>query len=48
MAYLSYYFHWPYAQVMALDHRERRQWARELARVNKRINDASQGDGIDH
>ncbi|MCK7494842.1 MAG: hypothetical protein MZW92_29810 [Comamonadaceae bacterium] len=44
MAYLAYYFHWPYEQVMNLDHRERRRWALEVARLNERINDAASGD----
>lgn len=44
VAYLSYYFHWPYSQVMALDHCERRRWARELAGINQRINTESEGD----
>jgi hypothetical protein len=44
VAYLAYYFHWPYEQVMNLDHRERRRWAHEVARLNERINEAASGD----
>jgi hypothetical protein len=47
VAYLAYYFHWPYEQVMALDHPERRRWAQVLAHMNERINAASQGDDIE-
>lgn len=47
VAYLAYYFHWPYTQVMSLDHPERRRWAQELARMNERINAAVRGDSIE-
>jgi len=35
VAYLSYHFHWPYEQVMQLDHGER--WVGEVARINIRL-----------
>lgn len=41
VAYLAYYFHWPYSQIMSLNHLERRRWAHEVARLNERINDAN-------
>lgn len=47
VAYLAYYFHWPYSQIMNLDHRERQRWAREVARINQRINAAAAGDGVE-
>jgi hypothetical protein len=47
VAYLAYYFHWPYAQIMALDHLERQRWAGEVARINQRINAAAAGDGTE-
>ena len=42
VAYLAYHLHWPYDQLMALEHRERRQWVREVARINHRLNEASE------
>ena len=39
VAYLSYYFHWPYQQIMQLDHRERQRWAGEVAGINHRLNE---------
>ena len=30
-----------------MDHRERRQWARELARINERINAAATGEPLE-
>jgi hypothetical protein len=38
VAYLAYHFHWPYDQVMQLEHRERQQWVGEIAKINQRIN----------
>ena len=28
VAYLAYYLHWPYEQIMHMEHRERQQWVR--------------------
>ena len=36
VAYIAYYLHWPYDQIMAMEHRERRQWVAEVAKLNKR------------
>ena len=41
VAYVARYLHWPYDQVMALDHRERRCWVAEVARTNEALNEAS-------
>ena len=41
VAYLAYHFHWPYAQIMQLDHVERQQWVAEVARINERLNEAA-------
>lgn len=38
VAYIAYHFHWPYDQVMSLEHRERHQWVNEIAKINQRIN----------
>jgi len=37
VAYISYHFHWPYEEVMQLEHRERQQWVAEIARINRRL-----------
>jgi len=44
VAYLAYYFHWPYDQIMGMEHRERRQWVAQVARINRSINENGQGD----
>lgn len=37
VAFLAYYFHWPYDQIMALEHRERRRWVAEIGRLHRRL-----------
>jgi hypothetical protein len=38
VAYIAYHFHWPYDQIMWLEHRERQRWVAEIARINERLN----------
>ena len=45
VAYLAYHFHWPYHEVMQLDHRERQRWVAEVARINQRMNEQSNKSG---
>ena len=40
VAYIAYHFHWPYEQIMALEHGERRHWVDEIAKMNQRLNEA--------
>jgi hypothetical protein len=37
VAYISYHFHWPYEQIMQLEHHERQQWVAEIASINRRL-----------
>jgi len=41
VAYISYYFHWPYDQVMQLDYRERQRWVAAIAEINRQLNEAT-------
>jgi hypothetical protein len=41
VAFIAYYLHWPHAQIMGLDHRERRKWVAEVSKINQRLNDAA-------
>lgn len=41
VAYLAYYFHWPYDQIMQLEHAERRAWVAELGRMHTRLNEGA-------
>jgi len=38
VAYIAYYFHWQPDAILNLEHRFRRQWVREIANINKRLN----------
>jgi hypothetical protein len=40
VAYIAYHFHWPYDQIMGLEHHERRRWVEEIAEINRRANAA--------
>ena len=42
VAYIAYHFHWPYGQIMNLEHRERQRWVEQIAKINKRLNDATE------
>lgn len=37
MAFLAYYLHWPYDQLMEMQHQERRRWCREVSVINKKL-----------
>lgn len=39
VAYLAYHLHWPYDQIMSMDHRERLKWVNEVAKINQRFNE---------
>lgn len=38
VAYVAYHFHWPYTDLMNLDHLERRRWIQEIVKINERLN----------
>ena len=40
VAYIAYHFHWPYEQIMALEHRERQWWVAEIGKINQRVKGA--------
>ncbi|MGR9087497.1 MAG: DUF6760 family protein [Gammaproteobacteria bacterium] len=44
VAYVAYHFHWPYEQIMNLEHVERKQWVEEIAKINRRLNDAMKSE----
>lgn len=44
VAFIAYHFHWPYDQVMSLDHRERRRWVAEISRINGWLGDQTGGE----
>jgi hypothetical protein len=38
MAFIAYYFHWPWGELMQLPHAERRRWCEEISRINRELN----------
>lgn len=51
IAYLAYYLHWSYDQLMQMEHAERRQWVSETAKINRRLQpedgSSSSGSGFE-
>jgi hypothetical protein len=39
VAYIAYHLHWPYDQIMQMEHRERQRWVAEIGRINQRLNE---------
>jgi hypothetical protein len=42
VAYIAYHFHWPLAEVLELEHADRRRWANEIAAINRRLNEQAE------
>lgn len=40
MAFIAYHLHWPHADLMNVEHQERRRWCEEISRINRRLSDA--------
>lgn len=43
VAYVAFHFHWPHEEIMGLEHRERRRWVHEIAKLNRALTEASEG-----
>jgi hypothetical protein len=41
VAYIAFHFHWPHEQILSLEHGERQRWVKEIANINRRLNDRS-------
>ena len=42
MAYIAYHLHWPYGEVLQMDHRERQRWVSEVSAINTQLNTAAE------
>ncbi|MFN3202999.1 MAG: DUF6760 family protein [Bradymonadia bacterium] len=40
VAYIAYHFHWTADDILAMEHRERQMWIREISAINREINDS--------
>ena len=38
VAFIAYHFHWSHADIMKLEHRERRRWVSEISAINRLAN----------
>jgi hypothetical protein len=41
VAFLSYYLHWPHDELLNMEHRDRREWVRQVSDINTRINETA-------
>jgi len=41
VAYVAFHFHWSPDHILGLEHAERQRWVSEIAKINRRINDAA-------
>jgi hypothetical protein len=39
VAFIAYHFHWSQGEIVNLEHADRRRWVREIAEINRRINE---------
>jgi len=39
MAFIAYHLHWPYTELMEVEHQERRRWCEEISRINRQLSD---------
>jgi uncharacterized protein DUF6760 len=40
VAFVAYHFHWNHAEIMNLEHADRRRWVKEISSINRQINQA--------
>jgi hypothetical protein len=38
VAFVAYHFHWSQAEIVAMEHAERRQWVGEISAINRKAN----------
>jgi len=38
MGFIAFHFHWSRAELMSLEHAERRRWCREISAINRQLN----------
>jgi len=44
VAYVAYHFHWPYQEIMTMEHAERQRWVEQVAHINTRLNEGVPGE----
>ena len=43
VAYIAYHFHWSSEAILEMDHSSRQTWVEEIAKINERLNQATEG-----
>ncbi|WP_407919007.1 DUF6760 family protein [Candidatus Nitrospira nitrificans] len=38
VAFVAYHLHWSQAEIMSMEHGDRRRWVREISAINGRVN----------
>jgi hypothetical protein len=44
VAYIAYHFHWPYEEIVHMEHAERQQWVDQVAQINTRLNEMTSAE----
>ena len=39
ISYIAYHFHWPFDQIVNMEHRDRIRWCNEISQINNKINE---------
>jgi hypothetical protein len=42
VAFIAYHFHWPFEEIINMEHKERNRWCEEISRINKRLSGEKQ------
>jgi len=37
VAFIAYHFHWPFEEILNLEHLERNRWVAEISQINQQI-----------
>lgn len=40
VAFVAYHFHWNHDEITDMEHRDRRQWVKQISGINERMNEA--------
>jgi hypothetical protein len=46
VAYVAYHLHWPYDEIMNMEHAERQRWVDQVAQINTRLNEGTNRVGL--
>jgi hypothetical protein len=38
VSFIAYHFHWDRDKILDMTHKERREWAKEISKINDKIN----------